>query len=473
MKRYLIRSGIAPTEIKQPEEMIFKNLIGGNIGNLIYAYSIYRNLMTEDVEIVPDKYRIDEKDADMINKYYDAYIIPLADAFRDTFVENLKKYTRLFEKLTIPVIVIGVGVKAPINKRIKDGFSFDKEVTEFVKAVLKRSNMIGVRGQITADYLSYLGFTEGVDHTVIGCPSMYTFGRELHIKDLKLTNSSTIALNSSKLSPEHVLKFITGVSNDYSDYYFIPQWMKEFKMTYVGNEKLGEDTLFYPNTIGDKYYKENKVRFPLNAKSWIDFMKDMDLAVGARLHGNITATIAGTPSLLLTKDARMKELAEYHNLTHLSEDELKGNVKLKDIVNQLDFHSPEKVQAKNFDHFISFLEKNGLDHIYNYNYYQYPPLDKKIEAINLPKMLTPINALDSIELSNRLINYNKLEEKMKLNLKKEKKKLSQEILEYKKEIKRDKEIIERLNRQLQRKSVKIGLKFGDSLAIAKKKLKNK
>lgn len=473
MKRYLIRSGIAPTEIKQPEEMIFKNLIGGNIGNLIYAYSIYRNLMTEDVEIVPDKYRIDEKDADMINKYYDAYIIPLADAFRDTFVKNLKKYTRLFEKLTIPVIVIGVGVKAPINKRIKDGFSFDKEVTEFVKAVLKRSNMIGVRGQITADYLSYLGFTEGVDHTVIGCPSMYAFGRELHIKDLKLTNSSTIALNSSKLSPEHVLKFITGVSNDYSDYYFIPQWMKEFKMTYVGNEKLEENTLFYPNTIGDKYYEENKVRFPLNAKSWIDFMKDMDLAVGARLHGNITATIAGTPSLLLIKDARMKELAEYHNLTHLSEDELKGDVKLKDIVNQLDFHSPEKVQAKNFDHFISFLEKNGLDHIYNYNYYQYPPLDKKIEAINLPKMLTPINALDSIELSNRLINYNKLEETMRLDLKKDKKKLSQEIVEYKKEIKRDKEIIERLNRQLQRKSVKFGLKFGDSLAIVKKKLKNK
>ncbi|WP_259569109.1 polysaccharide pyruvyl transferase family protein, partial [Clostridium botulinum] len=296
----MIRSGIAPTEIKKAEEMILQNLIGGNIGNLIYAYSIYRNLMTEDVEIVPDKYRIDEKDADMINKYYDAYIIPLADAFRETFVENLKKYTKLFEKLTIPVIIIGVGVKAPINKRIKDGFSFDKEVTEFVKAVLKRSNMIGVRGQITADYLSYLGFVEGVDHTVIGCPSMYTFGRDLKIKDLNLTNNSTIALNSSKLSPEHVLKFITNVSNDYPDYYFIPQWMKEFQMTYVGNEKLGENTAFYPNSIEDRYYKENRVRFPLNAKSWINFMEQMDLAVGARLHGNITATIAGTPSLLLT-----------------------------------------------------------------------------------------------------------------------------------------------------------------------------
>src|SRR5699024_4340902 len=178
MKKYLIRSGIAATEIKRPEEMILKNLIGGNIGNLIYAYSIYRNLMTEDVEIIPDRYRIDEKDADMINKNYDAYIIPLADAFRESFVENLKKYTRLFEKLTIPVIVIGVGIKAPVNKNVKDGFSFDKEVKEFVKAVLKRSNIVGVRGQITADYLSYLGFVEGVDHTVIGCPSMYAFGRE-------------------------------------------------------------------------------------------------------------------------------------------------------------------------------------------------------------------------------------------------------------------------------------------------------
>lgn len=473
MKRYLIRSGIAPTEIKKPEEMINKNSIGGNVGNLIYAYSIYRNLMTEDVEIVPDRYRINEKDADMINKYYDAYIIPLADAFRETFVGSLKNYTKLIGKLTIPVIVIGVGVKAPINKRIKDGFSFDKEVKDFVKAVLKRSNIIGVRGQITADYLNYLGFIEGVDHTVIGCPSMYTFGRELKIRDLNLTNKSTIALSSSKLSPENVLKFITDVSDDYSDYYFIPQWMKEFQMTYIGNQKLEKNTDFYPNTIEDRYYEENRVRYPLNAKSWINFMKEMDFAVGARLHGNITATIAGTPSLLLTKDARMKELADYHNLTHLSEDKISDNIKLEEIIDQLDFHSPEKVQPQNFDHFIDFLEKNDLDHIYNYDYYQYPPLDEKMDAIKLPEMLKPINSLKPIEVSDRLINYTKLEEEIKTKLKKENKSLSQKLAQQRKEIKKDKEKIDNLKVQLQRKSVKIGMKFGDSLAIAKNKLKNR
>lgn len=465
MKKYLIRSGIAPTEIREPDEMILKNMIGGNVGNLIYAYSIYRNLTTEDVEIIPDRYRINEKDASEINKKYDAYIIPLADAFRESFVESLKKYTKLIEKLTIPVIVIGVGVKAPMNKRIENGFPFDNVVKEFVKAVLKRSNMIGVRGQITADYLSYLGFTEGVDHTVIGCPSMYTFGKELNIKDLNLNKHSKIALNSSKLSPEHVLKFISSISENYQDYYFIPQWRKEFKMTYVGNEKLKENTSFYPNSIADKYYRKDRVRYPLNAKSWINFMKKMDLAVGSRLHGNITATIAGTPSLLITKDARMKELAEYHKLTHIPEDQLKKNVKLPDLIEKLDFHSPQKVQSQNFNHFLDFLNKNNLDHIYNHNYYKHPPLDQRMAKLNLPEMLTPINSLKPIEISNRILKYTSFEEEEKSKLIKKNKNLSKQLA-------KQNANITRLNAQLQRKSVKLGLKFGDSLAIAKKKLKN-
>ncbi|MFB9860018.1 polysaccharide pyruvyl transferase family protein [Salinicoccus siamensis] len=472
MKRYLIRSGIAPTDLQGPAEMIFKNSIGGNVGNLIYAYSIYRNLMTEDVEIVPDRYRINENDADMINKYYDAYIIPLADAFRDSFVDSLKKYTKLFEKLTIPVIVIGVGVKAPINKRIKDGFSFDKEVKDFVTAVLKRSNMIGVRGQITADYLNYLGFVEGVDHTVIGCPSMYAFGGELKIRDLNLNEKSTIALNSSKLSPEHVLKFITSVSNNYSNYYFIPQWLKEFRMTYLGNQALGETTEFYPNTIKEAYYEENRVRYPLNAKSWINFMQEMDFAVGARLHGNITATIAGTPSLLLTKDARMKELADYHKLTHISEHDITEDLTLEEVINTLDFHSPEKVQEQNFNHFIKFLEKNSLDHIYNYDYHEYPPLDKQMDDIELPNMLTPINALAPLEISERITEYTRLEEERIKKLKKMNSNLSETVKKQKQEMKKKKDKINYLNTQLQRKSVKIGLKFGEVLVAAKKKFRS-
>lgn len=464
MKKILIRSGIAPNEIRKPEEMILNNLIGGNVGNLIYAYSIYRNLMTEDVEIIPDKYKIEPNQADYINENYDAYIIPLADAFRDTFIKHLKKYTELFKKLKIPVVIVGVGIKAPIGKNVNEGFPFDKEVKEFIAAVLEKSNIVGVRGQTTADYLSYLGFKEGKDHMVIGCPSMYTFGRNLKIRDLHFNENSIISLNSSKLTPEKGLKFISQIAEDYENYYFIPQWMSEFKMVYLGNEKLGENTLYYPNTISYKFYREGKVRYPLNAHMWIKFLKNVDLSVGARLHGNITATLSGTPSLLLAKDARMSELADYHNLTQLKIDEIDENTKLQDVIPKLDFKSPEKVHERNFDRFIYFLNKNNLDHIYNYKYEEVP-FDKVMKNTKLPNMLEPINNLTPPQISERFINYEKLKGKKneiaKKNTEKKLTKLTNNNRKKQKEI-------NYLKKTLNRKSVKMSIKLTDVLRKIKK-----
>ncbi|GBD67578.1 hypothetical protein TEHD86_0187 [Tetragenococcus halophilus subsp. halophilus] len=405
VKKYLMRSGIAPTDVKTAEDMVINTRIGGNVGNLIYAFSVYRNLTTDDVEITPDNYRINENDAEKINKTYDAYIIPLADAFREPFVKQLKGYTKLFKKLKIPIIVIGVGLKAPFEPNLKEGFPFDKEVKEFVKAVLEHSTTIGVRGQITADYLTSLGFKEGKDHIVIGCPSMYSFGPDLNIRDTTITKDSLIALNGSKLSPDNVLKFMERSSVEYPNYYFIPQWQKELKMTYLGNEKLKKNTEHYPVNITHKFYKEDRVRFPINAKSWIDFLKKPDLAVGSRLHGNITATIAGTPSLLIPKDARMRELTDYHNLTHVWANKITDDTTLSSLIEKVDFHAPEKVQKENFERFLQFLELNELDHIYRYD--KPAPLDTVLEEMKLPELIRPINRLEINELADRLQGYEK------------------------------------------------------------------
>ncbi|MDN6571264.1 MAG: polysaccharide pyruvyl transferase family protein [Staphylococcus equorum] len=460
-KRYLIRSGIAPTDVKTPEDMVVNPRIGGNVGNLIYAFSVYRNLTTENVEIIPDNYRINEEDATEINEKYDAYIIPLADAFREAFVKQLKSYTKLFKKLNIPVIVIGVGLRAPFEPNLEEGFSFDKEVKEFVKAVLEHSSMIGVRGQITADYLTSLGFKEGRDHMVIGCPSMYSFGPALNIRDTTITKDSLIALNGSKLSPDNVLKFTEGISMEYPNYYFIPQWQKELKMTYLGNEKLKKDTEYYPVDITHKFYEEDRVRFPINAKSWIDFLKTADLAVGSRLHGNITATIAGTPSLLIPKDARMRELTDYHHLTHIWADEITEETTLAALIEKVDFHSPEKRQKVNFDNFIQFLELNGLDHIYRHE--TEAPLDKKLEKAQLPSLVKPINQLEPEQLAGRLESYEKRRNKELKGIKEENKNYKTKDRKNKKKI-RD---LEKKNKHcknvLDRKEIKIVRKLGDFL----------
>ncbi|MDM5340096.1 polysaccharide pyruvyl transferase family protein [Fictibacillus enclensis] len=454
----IIRAGMAPFDNFDPTQIIVNNTIGGNVGNLVYQYSVFRTLMTEGATITADRYDFDPKYADEINEKYDAYIIPLADAFRESFVPSLRKYTKLIKKLKIPVIVIGVGLRAPFEPKLNEGFSFDEDVKAFVSAVLEKSSMIGLRGQITSDYLSRLGFREGVDHTVIGCPSMYAYGRELKIRKTNITPDSMVSVNSSRLSPKNVLNFIDRSMNQFPNHYFIPQWMKEMVMTYVGAPSVSNAKDSYPNRMSHPLYMEDRVRYPLNATGWFDFLKQADLSFGARLHGNIAAVLAGTPSILIPKDARMRELAEYHNLTHIMANEITDQTNIMDLVETLDFQSVTKNQGKNFDHYIDFLNKNNLDHIYKETLTPASvPLDKKLDQIKL-RPRPPIGTITGCtkeEMVQRWESYYpKVNAKEEAKAEQTKKKLNAKISE------KDK-IIKKQRGTLNRKSVKLALKVAN------------
>ncbi|MDZ5471873.1 polysaccharide pyruvyl transferase family protein [Bacillus sp. 31A1R] len=462
MKNFIIRAGMSPLETFDAPHIMAKNSIGGNVGNLIYQFSVFRTLMTNDTNITPDYYDYDPKFADEINEKYDAYIIPLADAFRKEFVPSLRKYTQLIKKLKIPVIVIGVGLRAPFEPKLNEGFEFDEDVKAFVSAVLEKSSIIGLRGEITSEYLTRLGFKEGKDHMVIGCPSMYSFGRELNIRETNITKDSMVCVNSSRLSPKNVLDFITRGMEEYPNHYFIPQWMKELKLVYGGAPRLVESSENYPVRMSDPTYMNDRVRFPLSAQSWFDFIGQADLSFGARLHGNITATIAGTPSILIPKDSRMRELAEYHQLTHIMADKITEKTTLSHLVQEVDFQAPTKVQAKNFDIFIDFLNKNNLGHIYKDTLYPTDvPMDKKLKEVEVLPPLHTITGIGMNELAERLENFYKLEvsgkarkiEDLQKKLSDTQKKLSD----------RDKKV-KKLQGTVNRKAVRLALKTADLFA---------
>ncbi|GAF64982.1 putative polysaccharide pyruvyl transferase [Bacillus sp. TS-2] len=462
MKKYLIRAGISPLDIFDPVKMIMSNSIGGNVGNLIYQYSVIRNLMTENVELVPDYYDYDPKRAEEINENYDAYIIPLADAFRQEFVPSLKKYTQLIKKLNIPVIVIGVGLRAPFEPKLNEGFPFDKDVKAFVSAVLEKSKIIGVRGQITADYLSRLGFKEGTDHTVIGCPSMYAFGGELEIRNTNITKDSMICVNSSRLSPDNVLNFIDRGLKEFPNHYFIPQWLKEFILTYVGAPNVSNnDIKNYPNKMSDSIYMNDRVRFFLNVPTWLDFLKQADFSFGARLHGNIAAVLAGTPSIIIPKDARMRELAEYHNLTRIMANEIDEKTNLIDLIENADFQSVTKNQRVNFDKFIQFLNQNELEHIYGDNSsvkIDKAPLDKALEKVELLAPVQTIRGCTPEEMVNRFEKYYpKAEAKNQSKIDGK----NDEIKKLKKTVNSQQKLIKEQSKTLNRRSVKMAMKVAN------------
>lgn len=393
MKRILIHAGMTPLDTPSAADILLTNPIEDNIGNLLFQNSVFRTFMDEGVAIEPDYYNFDtsEERAKEINDKYDYYLLPLANYFRESYMPFLRKQTELIKQLKIPVVVIGIGLQAPTNSKIEDGFSFDDDVRDFVKAVLKRSSMIGLRGKTTARYLKSLGFQEEKDFTVIGCPSMYTYGKHLHIEQKKITSKSLVYVNSArKRINDTISEYLEHATKAFANHQFIPQDIDELKAVYTGHGDIIYNSN-YSNYMTKEIYRSSHVQFPLNVTTWLKSLKEADLTFGARIHGNIAAVLAGTPSVLFPIDARTLELAQYHGLNYIRITKQNKNTPLLELMKGMDFQKPLKKHAHNFDHYIDFLDKNGLDHVYKTDRNRKTTLyDKLVSKIKYPEMVTAV-----------------------------------------------------------------------------------
>lgn len=391
MKYILIHAGVSPLDTLSAADILLTNPIEDNIGNLLFQNSVFRTFMDEGVQIDPDYYNFDasEERAKEINDKYDYYLLPLANYFRESYMPFLRKQTELIKQLTIPVVVIGIGLQAPTGSKIEDGFSFDDDVRDFVKAVLNRSSIIGLRGKTTARYLKSLGFQEEKDFTVIGCPSMYTYGKHLHIEQKKITSKSLVYVNSArKRINDAISEYLDRATKAFANHQFIPQDIDELKAVYTGHGDIVYNSN-YSKYMTEDIYRSSHVQFPLNVTTWLESLKEADFTFGARIHGNIAAILAGIPSVLFPIDARTLELAQYHGLNYIRITKQNKDTPLLELIKGMDFQKPLKTHARNFDHYIDFLDKNGLNHVYKADRNRKTTLyDKLVSEIEYPKMVT-------------------------------------------------------------------------------------
>jgi hypothetical protein len=62
----------------------------------------------------------------------------------------------------------------------------------------------------------------------------------------------------------------------------------------------------------------DRFRVFFDAGAWLEYLTTFDLAVGARIHGNLLAVQAGTPGVCVYHDARTQELCQTIGLPHVS-----------------------------------------------------------------------------------------------------------------------------------------------------------
>lgn len=391
MRKILLHAGMSPMHSLSAYDILCQNTIGNNTGNILFANSVFRALMTEDAQI-DCVYAMSDLNsdafADKVNAEYECFIMPLASAFRPDYMPRLRALTRFVERLRIPCVLIGAGVQA----RSKDeGMDIAKDVRAFLSAVLDRSSRLGLRGSVTAEYVTKLGFCEGRDFTVIGCPSMFLFGGDLpECRVPPASRDARISVNAAWNLPEASHAFIREALNSFPDHYFVAQTIAELRSMYFrmpNSPVVRRDAAdYYPLNRSRSIAREDREIGFLSVSSWLAHMRRCDLSLGTRIHGNIVAALAGTPALIVAEDLRIRELAEYFEIPLVPRDSLHAD--LLELCAKTDFTRTRKHHARRFEVFRGFLDGNGLRHVYMNGSPAQTPYDGAIAALSQPGAIT-------------------------------------------------------------------------------------
>jgi Polysaccharide pyruvyl transferase len=360
----LLRATKDPFEVASPLATLTRNLIANNSGNVIFHVAAHKILSTRGTTVTPDRLLVDPGEADRINERYDAYVIPLANAFRLSYQRRLDKTTQLISRLDIPVTVLGVGAQSGEgNFETERLRPIEGSVRAFVSAVLDRSPSIGVRGELTYDYLRGLGFR---DVEVIGCPSMFFHGDQMAIEKRTPTLDTDAAL-AINVTPyvKRMAKVVTSHHARYPNLRYLAQDLHTLELLLCGDPDRGMppgDPM--PFHTSHPLFVENKIRFFTDLWPWIEALRTADFAFGSRIHGNIAALLAGTPSYVLAHDSRTLELARYFDIPHRLIADVKPDTDAAELYAEADYTALNRGHAARFAAFASFLSRHGLAHVF-------------------------------------------------------------------------------------------------------------
>ena len=360
-KRILMRLGKSPFRVGCEWETLEKNFIGGNNGNLIFGLAAHKLFSTKGTVIDANHYRIHPKMADQVNDEYDAFVLPLANAFRPSFQTELRNTTAFIEKLKIPFLMLSGGAQLPLSGDATSLEPIRDDVKRFARAVLNHSHALSVRGERTADYLKSLGIHQV---EVVGCPSL-TFrgpGHQIRVPN-SLSADAKIAYNI-ETSLDLEIGLFESIEAQYDAVYF-PQDRRTLEGMLWGTDPYEGRPSGLPLSRSHTQFTQGKAEYHLDAFTWIERLRAFDFSVGSRIHGNIAAILAGTPAYLLAHDSRTLELAEFFHIPVRKVIPGKDSgLTIAEVIEDIDYSSFNRNHALRFNAMSDFIVKGGFEHIY-------------------------------------------------------------------------------------------------------------
>lgn len=356
-----------------------KNVIGNNNGNLLFSSAVHKLLAADGVVVKAHGLHFSATQATRVNEEFDTFVLPLANAFRPSFENQLARITEFIEALKIPTIMLSGGAQSGPDGTFDNLEPIRGTVKRFCRAILRTSSHITVRGERTAQYIRSLGFN---DVLVIGCPSMTMNG--FNHKVGRVGNLEKIAYNIES-SKDQTGPLVADAELRFDATYF-PQDINTMEMMLWGIDKYPKTRdVRLPLRSPHSQFQSGKAEFHVDPHSWITRMRDFDLSFGPRIHGNVIPILAGTPAVVLAHDSRTQELAEYHDIPHFRPKEVDGILCVEQVRERADFAAFNHGHEGRVRKVVTFLHENGLKTIYDDDQaHALEKYEKHMEEIALP-----------------------------------------------------------------------------------------
>ena len=302
------------------------------------------------IEFFKADYIDDFSNIKTFKKEYDLCIISFATHITDW--RDVSRYTKFVKALGIKTIAFSLGIQdySEASSKVNSIHSSLKELLDYVIA---SSGFCGVRGPNTASVLIKVGYKpENIIR--LGCPTLF---RPLD-RNLKITKSRTF-------NKPLIVYHRTMADLNQNLIGAAPLLGQDFLDEVVFSNRIGKENELKKIEI-DNYSKHKNGGFALGKVAengvfyrtfdeWFDEIKNYDFVLGPRLHGCIAALIQGIPAVMIARDIRVQEIAEFYKIPYIKYEDV-GDKTLEEIYELANFDDFNKLYEFRFDNFIKLMD---------------------------------------------------------------------------------------------------------------------
>lgn len=300
-------------------------------------------------------------DFENIEKYKNEYdLCVIAFATHITNWRDVSIYTNFIKNINIKTIAFSLGIQ-DYSQASSSLNSLHSSLKELLDYCIYSSGFIGVRGPHTASALLKVGYKQK-NIIQIGCPTIFSpLKRDLLIKKQNTFSKPLVVFHRTM---GELNKSIIGdaplLGQDFLDEVVFKsniddgQVVRKSELENYSKQKNGDYLL-------DKINKNGI--FVNTFDEWFKIIGNHDFVLGARLHGCIAALIQGIPTVMIARDIRVQEIAEFYKIPYIKYSDV-GNKTIKDIYEEADFTEFNTLYKYRFDNFMKLMsDLDVVDHL--------------------------------------------------------------------------------------------------------------